>query len=142
MADLCEIHMCVRRRLARGLCSAHYRRWRLTGVRGGDIAPTAADLPTRFWAKVDKDGPIPERCPDLGPCWIWTGAVVSRYGQISTGGRQNAQAHRVSFELSGRTIPDGLVLDHLCGVTICVNPDHLDPVTQAENVRRAHRGVA
>lgn len=66
-------------------------------------------------------------------CWIWTGHTRGRYGQYA--GRQ---AHRVSFELSRGPIPEGLELDHLCRNTLCVNPEHLDPVDRAENVRRRY----
>jgi hypothetical protein len=45
-------------------------------------------------------------------------------------------AHRFSFEYHVGAVPDGLVLDHLCRNTKCVNPYHLEPVTIGENVRR------
>lgn len=44
------------------------------------------------------------------------------------------------FEELRRPIPVGLDLDHLCRVRSCVNPDHLEPVTRAENLRRGSRG--
>ncbi|MGC0251548.1 HNH endonuclease signature motif containing protein [Pseudactinotalea sp. Z1748] len=63
------------------------------------------------------------------------------YGQIgiSTGaGRQRTMgAHRVSYEAFVGPIPDGLVIDHLCRVRECVNPDHLDVVKQRENIMRS-----
>ena len=45
-------------------------------------------------------------------------------------------AHRVSYEMAKGKIPDGLQLDHLCRMTLCVNPSHLEPVTPKENIRR------
>lgn len=47
-----------------------------------------------------------------------------------------AAAHRFVYELLVGPIPAGLTIDHLCRVTSCVRPDHLEPVTNAENVRR------
>lgn len=82
----------------------------------------------RFWARVDKDGP--------GGCWLWTGHRTSGgYGGVALSGR-SLRAHRVAYELLVGPIPEGLQLDHLCRVRLCVNPDHLEPVTQTENVRR------
>jgi hypothetical protein len=71
-------------------------------------------------------------------CWEWTGSVNdSGYGKFSLSTTQlSRRAHRVAYELLVGPIPDGLELDHLCRNTICVNPAHLEPVTQAENVRR------
>lgn len=75
------------------------------------------------------------------PCWIWQGSVSGRYGQIGIDG-QTYQAHRAYYEQAKGDIPEGLVLDHLCRHTTCVNPDHLEPVTQKVNVRRGklHQG--
>lgn len=72
-------------------------------------------------------------------CWLWAGAVnKAGYGIIAY--KRNCYlAHRVSFEMFVGPIPQGLQLDHLCRVHNCVNPDHLDIVTKAENQRR---GVA
>jgi HNH endonuclease len=71
-----------------------------------------------------------------GFCWNWMGAKTSRgYGQKQWEGRvQNA--HRVSYELLVGPVETGLVIDHLCRNHSCVNPDHLDPVTQKENLTR------
>lgn len=49
---------------------------------------------------------------------------------------QPGNAHRVGYELYVGKIPDGLMLDHLCRNRCCVNPKHLEPVTNLENVRR------
>lgn len=66
-------------------------------------------------------------------CWLWQRAI-DRDGY----GRRHAKpAHRYIYERERGPIPDGLQLDHLCRTPRCVNPDHLEPVTAAENRRRA-----
>lgn len=85
-------------------------------------------LPARFWAKVDK----------TETCWIWTAAVDRGYGKFRWHGSMSA-AHRVAYEVLVGPIPDGFTLDHVaerCGSKLCVNPDHLEPVTRGDNVRR------
>jgi hypothetical protein len=70
-------------------------------------------------------------------CWEWDDAIsVKGYGRCIIE-RRSAQAHRVVYEMMRGPVPDGLELDHLCCVRHCVNPDHLEPVTHAENLRRA-----
>lgn len=66
-------------------------------------------------------------------CWIYTGKLGKNgYGYIGVDGKTKL-AHRVSYELSIGPIPEGLQLDHLCRVRSCINPDHLEPVTNREN---------
>lgn len=72
-------------------------------------------------------------------CWLWTLSRTSAgYGQAHDPRqrRRRSLAHRLSYELFVGPIPEGLQLDHLCRVRHCVNPSHLEPVTQAENMRR------
>lgn len=80
-----------------------------------------------FWEKVDA----------TGDCWLWTASLRTYgYGQVWWDGT-TVNAHRVAYELlMGRVAPD-LHLDHLCRNPRCVNPDHLEPVTHRENLRRA-----
>jgi hypothetical protein len=69
-------------------------------------------------------------------CWLWTGNTNNRgYGQLHPPGESNRTvlAHRVMYELERGPIPAGLELDHLCRVTCCVNPAHLEPVTRSVN---------
>mgnify|MGYP002335908730 CR=1 FL=1 len=69
-------------------------------------------------------------------CWIWMGTVKEHgYGVIGEN-YKNIRAHRLAYEKYRGPIPKGLVLDHLCRVPSCVNPWHLEPVTDAENFAR------
>jgi len=72
-------------------------------------------------------------------CWSWVGSTRSGYGVFSIGGkhRRTMAAHRLVYELLVGPIPEGLQIDHLCRNRGCVRPSHLEPVTAAENVRRA-----
>lgn len=73
-------------------------------------------------------------------CWIWTANKTGQkkpYGRFWTGYPQGVTAHRFSYELHNKTtIPKGLFIDHLCRNPSCVNPDHLEVVTNRENVLR------
>jgi hypothetical protein len=82
----------------------------------------------RFWEKVDRSG----------DCWLWTGCrATTGYGRFNVDGRVQ-QAHRWLLEsLRNEPIPRELDVDHLCRVRQCVNPEHLEVVTRAENMKRA-----
>jgi len=74
-------------------------------------------------------------------CWIWIGATTMlgshrNFPYVNFAGKQS---HRVAWELFRGAIPRGLEIDHLCKITNCVNPTHLEPVTRLENVRRSSR---
>lgn len=87
----------------------------------------------RFWEKVDKDGPVPEQHPELGPCWLWTAALFANgYGAFRLGSKQR-RTHVVSYEWHvGST--DGLKVCHRCNVKHCVRPDHLTLGTHDDNM--------
>jgi hypothetical protein len=78
-------------------------------------------------------------------CWPWLGAKNSNgYGQLRVG-RTMRYAHRLALiYIAGQPIPAGMEVDHLCRNRRCCNPDHLELVTHAENVRRGRlaRGQA
>lgn len=71
-----------------------------------------------------------------GGCWQWRGYVDSRgYGQTKVNNITKS-AHKVSYLFHVGPVPKGLILDHLCRNRTCVNPSHLEPVTQQVNVQR------
>jgi hypothetical protein len=135
--NLCEVEDCERRVHGHGLCHPHWRRWRKHDDPGGPIRDVTLSREERFWAKVDRDGPVPESRPDLGPCWIWlAGKTKGGYGHFNGGAGRSGEAHRFAYEEVIGSIPVGLVLDHLCRVPPCVNPAHLEAVTVLENLER------
>lgn len=73
------------------------------------------------------------------PCLIWQGNPMGTGYGTTWQGEKKMLAHRWMYEQTYGPIPDGLVIDHLCRVRLCVNPDHLEPVTDAENIRRGER---
>lgn len=80
-----------------------------------------------------------ERNIKIGPsgCWLWTRSKSrDGYGWASLNNKTH-QAHRLVYTLVKGEVPCGMVLDHLCRQRHCVNPDHLEPVTTAENLRRS-----
>lgn len=87
---------------------------------------TVTDLPERISAKIEVGAEH----------WMWTGwANDAGYPYVSFEGRDQP-AHRVVYTLLVGPIPDGLELDHTCVTPMCVYPDHLEPVTHAENQSR------
>jgi hypothetical protein len=94
------------------------------------VERTSPTFVERVFAKVDASG----------DCWEWTAANIDGYGAVGRGSREagTMQAHRAVWELLVGPIEDGLQLDHLCRNHACVNPDHLEPVTDEENKRRGY----
>ena len=81
----------------------------------------------RFWAKVER----------TESCWLWTAAL--NMPEEMNGGYgywNNRVAHRLAYEQLVGPIPEGMVLDHLCRVRRCVNPEHLEVVDRRTNNRR------
>jgi HNH endonuclease len=88
------------------------------------------DVLDRFFNKVQK----------TDSCWLWTGSIEANgYGRFRAPNK--VSAHRFSYETFVGHISSGLVIDHLCRVRNCVNPEHLEAVTHLENVRRGNSGL-
>lgn len=86
-----------------------------------------ADVLERLLAKVDMQP---------SGCWVWTAHTYGGYGRFTIDRfRSSQKAHRVAYELLVRPLAEGEVLHHVCGNTRCVNPEHLEPMRQAEHAR-------
>jgi hypothetical protein len=95
-------------------------------------ANTAAD----FWAKVQKDGPIPDHLPILGPCWEWQGRVerTTGYGIMNWSGKK-VRVHRLAWLLTVGPIEGNLQVLHRCDNKICVRaPAHHFLGTNRDNM--------
>lgn len=117
----CSVEDCDAVAAVRGMCDKHYRRFLRKGT--ADRSPA-----WRFRNKYEVD-------PATG-CWNWTDNARSGYGFLLVD-RRKVMAHRFSYELHIGAIPEGMQLDHLCRNKLCVNPEHLEPVTQHENILRS-----
>ncbi len=102
----------------------------------------AESVEERFWANVVVGGP--------DDCWPWVGSKISTHGNdygvfsIPTGKEhgKSVSAHRYSCELAHGPIPEGYVVDHKCRFGLCVNPNHLEAVTNKENILRGNGAPA
>lgn len=128
VTGLCTAEGCDRPAVSRpSFCLKHYKRWKRRGTTH-DVTPEE-----RFFASIAPGA-------NWEDCWIWTNRLmVGGYGSFSAD-KKIWLAHRWSYEFMRAPIPDGLALDHLCSNPPCVNPWHLEPVTQRENVLRS-RGI-
>lgn len=103
---------------------------------------------TPHWHRPLADRLQDYAAPGPGDCIHWTGTIQAGYGRMTVAG-QTIGVHRVAYELRYGPIPAELVLDHLCHSRDphcvggraclhrrCINPEHLEPVTQTENTRR------
>lgn len=141
---MCSVDDCTREARARGYCTTHYQRRRL----GINMKP-----PIRTGGAVCAVEGCEKPCHAHGWCsthyrryrrngspilamrhWLWTGARSGAgYGHFWDGSHE-VLAHRCSYELANGAIPEGVYLDHRCRNSLCVNPSHLRPVTNKQNM--------
>lgn len=92
---------------------------------------TRDQIQARFWAKVNKNGPVPSACPERGPCWPWTGDhQTNGYGLLRRVG-----AHRVAMWLADGEEPGSRHVLHHCDNPPCVRRSHLRFGTPADNAQ-------
>ena len=131
----CSVAGCERPVKATGLCNLHWQRqWRHGSA--DVVAFIKGDDESRFFSHVDKNGPVPENNPQLGQCWLWTGSPTPKGYSVFYYKGKTVYAYRWLYEKEIGEVPRHLVLDHLCRNHACVNPLHLEPVTNKENILR------
>ncbi|MDQ6875417.1 MAG: HNH endonuclease [Actinomycetota bacterium] len=122
----CSVPGCERVHYAKQLCALHYARIRRIGSFG------LASPEDRFWTKVAPAG--------SNDCWLWQGSTTPVYGIFFDTVRY--LAHRWAYESLIGPIPEGLQIDHLCRTPTCVNPWHMEPVSQRVNIMRSESFTA
>lgn len=152
---ICDKEGCERKHQAKGLCNTHYAlQWKKENPINNNayarkyMAKNAKNQVTvehitdrvieRFYAKVDK----------TDECWNWTGATTAArkerpqaparqgYGVLSVN-RRPFYAHRLAMLMKQGYLTERLVVDHVCNNSLCVNPDHIEEVTNKQNSTRS-----
>lgn len=134
----CTIPLCVRPVKCRGLCGAHYKTARL---KGHEMPPGTRQQPIeqRLLAGAERDY--------LTGCLRWTGDhwAGRGYGRLHVSGKGRS-VHRLAHEIWIGPIPEGHAVDHVhangCRHKDCIEPAHLEAVTQAENNRRYRQTIS
>jgi Mor family transcriptional regulator len=119
------------------MCSKHLARFRRYGdpmARGKYkvVRAKGYTLESRFWSRVNKDGPIQPNMTT--PCWEWIGAPSHRYGQFGFQGKRYS-VHRLGYELMNGPMPPDMLACHECDNPRCVRGDHIFPGTPLDNMR-------
>jgi 5-methylcytosine-specific restriction endonuclease McrA len=115
----CSVEGCGGRHRANGYCNKHLMRIRERGTTDSPVPPPSEA--ERFWPKVDKNGPVPERYPDLGGCWIWTGRGWT--GSFQTKSGPLTPRAWAWIDANG-PVPGGMMILSTCGTKRCVHPEH------------------
>jgi hypothetical protein len=143
-ADMCSFEGCTRKSYIRGLCGGHHQQ----AKRGRPLTPLPPYKPRNRVSGTLAERLAAKSQRNESGCLIWTGALKANgYGKLVFEGK-NLHAHRAAYELAKGPIPEGLTLDHTCHTNdskcpggdtcphrACIDPDHLEPVTRAENVK-------
>lgn len=128
----CSVDGCESKHAARGYCGTHYARVARSGSTDKPERKRRSPM-ERFWAKVDKSGPVPSANPALGRCWVYTaGKSVKGYGSFWDGNTV-LPAHKFHYMQVKGSVPAGMVLDHACHNKACVNLAHLRLTTNKHN---------
>lgn len=132
VVKVCSFSGCTKPHYGKGLCNGHWQQLR----RGQELTTLqhryrlAGSAEERFLARVEKSQ----------GCWTWLGGTFTNgYGQLKVNGSPTL-AHRFSFELNKGVVPEGMMIDHICGNRLCVNPEHLQLATNKTN--QENRGAS
>ena len=140
--ETCSVEGCERPKKSWGMCPLHYARTKRHGDPHTVTRIRASGPPeVRFWAHVNRRGPE--------ECWPWTGGLSEGYGHFAAVNGKSRGAHIWVYEHEVGLVPKGLILDHTCHNRAlaclggpkclhrrCVNPAHLEPATNQQNVSR------
>lgn len=88
----------------------------------------------RFWALVKKNGPVPKMHPELGPCWLWMGALLAGYGYFTISNQKGQiLAHRLAWKFAKGELPPEDLHHFACLNRRCVNPQHVQSLSHSEH---------